>query len=79
MDFELKVKILMAVLGSVFVIAVIARFIQYFDLYSTGKSILIATAIFLITVALSVLTLMYPILFFVLLVVAVFFFYDILD
>jgi hypothetical protein len=33
----------------------------------------------LITVTLSVLTLMYPILFFVLLVVAVFFFYDILD
>ena len=76
MDFELKVKLLMLVLGSVFVIAVIARFIQYFDLYSTGKSILIATAIFLITTAISVLTLMYPILFFVLLLVAAFFFFD---
>ncbi len=75
MDFELKVKLLMLVLGSVFVIAVIARFIQYFDLYSTGKSILIATAIFLITTAISVLTLMYPILFFVLLLVAAFFFF----
>jgi hypothetical protein len=75
MDFELKVKILMTVLGSVFVIAVITRFIEYFDLYSRGKAILIATAIFLITIALSVLTLMYPILFFVLLVVdAIFFF-----
>lgn len=77
MDFELKVKLLMLVLGSIFVIAVIAHFINYFDLYSTGKSILIATAIFLITTILSILTLMYPILFFVLLVVAVLFFYDI--
>jgi hypothetical protein len=76
MDFELKVKILMTVLGSVFVIAVITRFIEYFDLYSRGKAILIATAIFLITVALSVLTLMYPILFFVLLVVAAIFFFS---
>lgn len=77
MDFELKVKLLMTVLGSVFVIAVLTRFIEYFDLYSRGKAILIATAIFLITVTLSVLTLMYPILFIVLLVVAVFIFYDI--
>ncbi len=77
MDFELKVKLLMTILGSVFVIAVITRFIEYFDLYSRGKAILIATAVFLITVTLSILTLMYPILFFVLLVVAVFFFYDI--
>ena len=76
MDFELKVKLLMAVFGSIFVIAVIARFIKYFDLYSTGKSILIATAIFLTTTILSILTLMYPILFFVMLAVAVFFFYD---
>lgn len=76
MDFELKVKLLMTVLGSVFVIAVITRFIKYFDLYSTGKSILIATAIFLTTIILSILTLMYPILFFVMLVVAVFLFYD---
>lgn len=75
MDFDLKVKILMVVLGSIFVIAVIARFIKYFDLYSTGKSILIATAIFLTTIILSILTLMYPILFFVLLVVAAFFFF----
>lgn len=77
MDFELKVKVLMLVLGSIFVIAVITRFIEYFDLYSRGKAILIATAIFLITIALSVLTLMYPILFFVMLAVAVFFFYDV--
>lgn len=76
MDFELKVKLLMVVFGSVFVIAVITRFIEYFDLYSRGKAILIATAIFLITIALSVLTLMYPILFFVLLVAAVIFFFS---
>ena len=76
MDFELKVKLLMTVLGSVFVIAVLTRFIEYFDLYSRGKAILIATAIYLITITLSVLTLMYPILFIVLLVVAVIFFFS---
>ena len=76
MDFELKVKLLMTVLGSVFVIAVITRFIEYFDLYSRGKAILIATAIYLITITLSVLTLMYPILFVVLLAVAVIFFFS---
>lgn len=76
MDFELKVKLLMTVLGSVFVIAVITRFVEYFDLYSRGKAILIATAIYLITITLSVLTLMYPILFIVLLVVGVIFFFS---
>lgn len=76
MDFEMKVKLLMTVLGSVFVIAVITRFIEYFDLYSRGKAILIATAIFLITTTLSILTLMYPTLFFVLLFVAVIFFFS---
>lgn len=76
MDFELKIKLLMLVLGSVIVIAVLTRFIEYFDLYSTGKSILIATAIFLTTITLSILTLMYPIVFFVLLVVAAFLFFD---
>lgn len=78
MDFELKVKILMVALGSGFVIGMIARFLEYFD-YTTPKAILLAIVVFVVANVLCILTLTYPILFFVLLAVCVFFFYDILD
>lgn len=67
---DLKLHVMMIVLGSIFVIAVITHFLEYFDL-PRFKAILIATAVFLITIALCILTLMYPILFFVMLVVCV--------
>lgn len=67
---DLKLHVMMIVLGSIFVIAVITHFLEYFDL-PRFKAILIATAVFLITIALCILTLMYPILFFVMLVVCI--------
>lgn len=64
---DLKLHVMMIVLGSIFVIAVITHFLEYFDL-PRFKAILIATAVFLISVTLSILTMMYPILFFIVIV-----------
>lgn len=64
---DLKLHVMMIVLGSIFVIAVITHFLEYFDL-PRFKAILIATAVFLISVTLSILTMMYPILFFMVIV-----------
>lgn len=64
---DLKLHVMMIVLGSIFVIAVITHFLEYFDL-PRFKAILIATAVFLISVTLSILTMMYPTLFFIVIV-----------
>lgn len=64
---DLKLHVMMIVLGSIFVIAVITHFLEYFDL-PRFKAIFIATAVFLISVTLSILTMMYPILFFIVIV-----------
>lgn len=67
---DLKLHVMMIVLGSIFVIAVITHFLEYFDL-PRFKAILIATAVFLISITISILSIMYPILFFVMLVACV--------
>lgn len=64
---DLKLHVMMIVLGSIFVIAVITHFLEYFDL-PRFKAILIATAVFLISVTLSILIMMYPTLFFIVIV-----------
>lgn len=59
---DLKLHVMIIELASIFMIAILAHFIKCFD-FSTFKAILLATAVFLIIITLSILALMYPILF----------------
>lgn len=59
---DLKLHVMIIELVSIFIIATFAHFIKYFG-FSTFKAILLATAMFLIIITLSILALIYPILF----------------